>query len=57
MSKNKSKPVHKCCCKACIEQPDSETAMLHESINRMVAELDERHRRQIVGLLASQFGH
>jgi hypothetical protein len=57
MSKNKSKPVHKCGCKACIEQPDSETALLHESINRLVAALDERHRRQFVGLLASQFGH
>jgi hypothetical protein len=57
MSKNKSKPVHKCGCNECIEQPDSETALLHASINRLVAALDERHRRQFVGLLASQLGH
>ena len=31
--------------------------MLHASINRLVAALDEKHRRQFVGLLASQFGH
>ena len=31
--------------------------MLHTSINRLVAEFDEKHRRQFVGLLASQFGH
>lgn len=31
--------------------------MLHTSINRLVVGLDEKHRRQFVGLLASQFGH
>ena len=57
MPKNRSNPVHKCPCNECIEQPSGEIALLHASINRLVAALDERHRRQFVGLLASQFGH
>lgn len=57
MSKNRSKPVHKCRCNECVEQPNGEIALLHTSINRLVAVLDEKHRRQFVGLLASQFGH
>jgi len=55
--KNRSKPVGKCGCSECIEQPTSEIALFHASINRLVAALDEKHRRQFVGLLASQFGH
>jgi len=57
MPKNKSKPVHNCGCSECIEQPNSEIALFHASVNRLVAALDEKHRRQFVGLLASQFGH
>ncbi len=57
MPKNRSKPVHKCCCSDCVEQPRGEIALFHASINRLVAALDEKHRRQFVGLLASQFGH
>ncbi len=57
MPKNRSKPVHKCRCSECVEQPNGETALLHTSINRLVAALDEKHRRQFAGLLASQFGH
>jgi len=34
-----------------------ERAKFHASINRLVAVLDEKHRRQFVGLLASQMGH
>lgn len=57
MPENRSKPVHKCRCSDCIEQPSRETALFHASINRLVAALDEKHRRQFVGLLASQMGH
>jgi hypothetical protein len=57
MSKNRSESVRKCRCSECIEQPNSEIALFHASINRLVAVLDEKHRRQLVGLLASQFGH
>lgn len=44
-------------CSECVEQRNGETASLHTSINRLVAVLDEKHRRQFAGLLASQFGH
>lgn len=57
MTKSRSKLVHKCHCIECAEQPSGETALFHTSINRLVAALDEKHRRQFVGLLASQFGH
>lgn len=57
MPKNRSKSVHKCRCNECVEQPNGEIALLHTSINRLVATLDEKHRRQFAGLLASQFGH
>jgi len=57
MPKNSSKPVHKCHCNECVEQPSSEIALFHASINRLVAAFDEKHRRLFVGLLASQFGH
>ncbi len=57
MPKKRSKPISKCCCRKCVEQPSGETALLHASINRLVAVLDEKHRRQFVGLLASQLGY
>ncbi len=57
MSNNRSKSVHKCVCSECVKQPSSEIALFHASINRLVAMLDEKHRRQFVGLLASQFGY
>lgn len=57
MPKNRSKSVHKCQCNECVEQPNGEIGLLHTSINRLVATLDEKHRRQFAGLLASQFGH
>lgn len=57
MPQNKSKPVHNCRCRDCVEQPSGEIALFHASINRLVAALDEKYRRQFVGLLASQLGH
>lgn len=53
----KSNSVHQCHCNDCIEQPGGEIALFHASINRLVARLDEKHRRQFAGLLASQMGH
>ncbi len=53
----KNIPVYKCRCSECDEQPNGEIALFHTSINRLVAVLDEKHRRQFAGLLASQFGH
>ena len=57
MPKNRSKLVRKCGCSQCIEQPSGEIALLHASINRLVAVLGEKHRRQFAGLLASHFGY
>lgn len=54
---NRNKPVRKCGCSQCREQPSGEIALLHASINRLVAVLNEKHRRQFAGLLASHFGH
>ena len=51
------KAIYKCHCLDCIAQPDSDTALFHRSINRLVATLNEKDRRQFVGLLASQLGH
>lgn len=57
MPKNRNNTVRKCHCSECKDEPTGETALLHTSINRLVAVLDEKHRRQFVGMLASQFGH
>ena len=47
---------HICQCAKCVEQPSSATAQLHQQINQLVALLDEKDRRQFVGLLAQQQG-
>ncbi len=57
MLENRSGSVHKCGCNECVERPSRETALLHTCINRLVVGLDEKHRRQFMGLLASQIGH
>ena len=57
MLKNRSEPVRQCRCSECVDQPNGEIALLHASINRLVAALDEKHRRQFAGLLASQCNH
>jgi len=49
--------VHDCPCPECQAHPRGKIARLHGRINRLVASLDEKHRRQFVGLWASEFGH
>lgn len=39
-----------------VEQPNSATAQLHQQINQLAALLNEKDRRQFVGLLARQLG-
>jgi len=56
MLKANHRTVHICRCPECLEQPTGEAAQFHASINCLVARLDEKHRRQFVGLLASQLG-
>jgi len=45
-----------CDCETCRLHPYSAAAKEHRAINRLVATLDEKHRRRFVGLLALQWG-
>ena len=47
--------VHSCVCAECRKRK-SDTRDYHKSVNRVIAELDERSRRLFVGLLARQLG-
>lgn len=47
---------HICQCAKCVEQPSSATAQLHQQINQLAGLLNEKERRQFVGLLARQLG-
>ena len=52
-----SKPnLHKCVCQACQQHPYGAVAKEHQAINRLIAGLDEKNRRRVVGLLALQWG-
>ena len=55
--KKLTKPIHICQCAECQQQPTSGSAKLHESINRVLAQLNEKNRRLFVGLLALQLGY
>jgi hypothetical protein len=48
--------AHICQCAKCVEQPSSAPAQLHQQINQLAALLNEKERRQFVGLLARQLG-
>lgn len=52
----KKRNVHHCVCVACRSHPRSATAQEHEAINRLLAGLDEKNRRRMVGVLALQWG-
>jgi hypothetical protein len=56
MSKPKSRRIHHCICVACQEHPHSQVAQQHQAINRVLATLNEKHRRHFVGLLAIEWG-
>lgn len=47
---------HNCQCAKCVEQPTSAMAQLHQQINQLAGLLNEKDRRQFVGLLARQQG-
>lgn len=54
---NKSKrKVYCCSCKNCQLHPYSQVTKQHQAINRVLAELNERNKRQFVGVLANQRG-
>jgi hypothetical protein len=49
--------VHGCSCSRCRRQPDGPTAKQHHALNDLVATLDGKSRRLVVGLLAKPHGH
>jgi len=57
MERSIKSTVHQCICQACQHHPYSAIAKEHQAINRIVADLDEKNRRRLVGLLALQWGH
>ena len=48
--------IHHCTCKGCQLHPYGKSAKQHQAINRVLLGLNERHKRQFVGVLASQRG-
>jgi len=56
MIEKQLKTPHHCQCTQCVEYPTSPTAELHRQINQLVVLLNEKHRRQLIGLLARQLG-
>ena len=57
MPQKPNRTVNQCRCRECLKQLKGETAKLHGSINHLMGTLDEKHRRQLAGVLASQCGH
>ena len=56
MGREQEKEIHSCSCETCQRRPHSAVAKEHRAINRLLAGLDEKHRRRFVGLLALQWG-
>jgi hypothetical protein len=56
MTEKRFKTPHCCQCKQCREHPTSPIAELHRQINQLAVLLNEKDRRQFVGLLARQLG-
>lgn len=56
MTEKHPKLPHLCQCALCIEYSAGPTAELHRQINQLVVLLNEKHRRQFVGLMARQLG-
>lgn len=56
MEKANNPIVHHCKCETCEQHPYGAIAKEHKAINRLLAELDEKNRRRVAGLLAQQWG-
>lgn len=52
-----NKTPHPCQCRDCQADSDSEIVQEHRLINQLLVELNEKQRRQFVGLLAKQHGY
>lgn len=46
-----------CTCAACVGHPRSAEATAHRKLNRLMAGLDEKQARRVLGLLAERAGH
>ncbi len=57
MPSKQTKTPYVCQCWRCVTYPNGSIAQLHTSVNQMVSVLNEKERRQFVGLLALQLGH
>jgi DNA-binding phage protein len=53
---NETRTLHCCDCPTCREQPEGVMAREHQAINYLVASVDERNRRLLLGFLASRHG-
>ncbi len=56
MSDQLHRTVYRCPCAYCCQQPQSAVATEHQAINRLLATLDEKARRQVADLLALRHG-
>lgn len=56
MTEKRRQSPHICQCAKCVGFPTAATAQLHQQINQLAAMLNEKDRRQFVGLLARQLG-
>jgi hypothetical protein len=55
-TKKRRRLVHACACPTCRQHPHGRLAREHRALNRLLAAVDERTRRLLVGLLARQHG-
>jgi len=53
---NEARSPHRCDCPICREQPNGVIACEHQAINYLVASVDERNRRLLLGFLAHRQG-
>lgn len=56
MTKESRWTLRSCSCQICQQQPQSAVGKEHRAINQLVATLDEKSRRLVVGFWASQQG-
>jgi DNA-binding phage protein len=56
MTKESRWTLRSCRCQICQQQPQSAVGKKHRAINQLVATLDEKSRRLVVGFWASQQG-
>ena len=56
MRNKTNRRIHKCTCESCRLHPYGKTSKQHQAINRVLLELNERNKRQFIGVLANQRG-